>query len=624
MEVWFDAIVRYLQFAHRNGRRRQAHVLLPFSRSGISPGFSDSVKRRKPGQLCHPRCESMLRDSLRMILIIVTALLAGVTCIAKPEGELKAGAAAVRITPYGENPDWKGPITPTGVWGDAFVDKNKNGRWDEGEAFTADAANGRIDAKSANRYAGIYLAGFGNNRIATGMHDDLWARALVLEFKGKRIAIVSVDLIGYPQDSGYFGLDHVKKLVDAKLGIQEILLTSTHNHEGPDTIGIWGANATSDGKYPLYLEFVDRRIAEAVRLAAERVVPVGMKLGLTDPSKSPSLHDMQVRTEGRPPNFFDEELRVMQLAGVSGEANGKVVATLVNWNTHPESMEDENTILTSDFPGAVRTELEKRYGGTAIYVSGDLGAVEIVGDNNRSLRESFDGESFPMNRNDKKASFRFARTEAIGRDVAKAAIEAVERGEWSSVSGMELQEAEIRVPMDNAGYSFLMDAGVLRTPAKWQSEQGVEVVTEVSLLRLGDAQFLTTPGELFPEVFYGVAAHRRTDCPAADTGRPAEPAVRPLMTAKYKFVLGLSPEELGYIVPGYDFAAPAFSPTKGVKEAVDACATKGVPAHYHETNSASSQLAAVYACAAVQLLTGKPAEQPPCKDLSVKIKTATK
>jgi hypothetical protein len=560
----------------------------------------------------------MKRTCTQPMIVLLATLIPTTACSAEPQEDLKAGAAAVRITPYDANPDWRGPITSTGVWGDVYVDKNKNGRWDEGEPFTPDPANGGVDPKSVNRYGGIYLAGFGNNRMATGMHDDLWARALVLEFMGKRIAVVSLDLIGYSQDSGYFGLEHAKRLIDPGLGIQQILLTSTHNHEGPDTIGLWGASATSDGKYALYLRFVDQQIAKVVRLAAEKVLPVRMKLGATDPSRSPSLHDMQTRTGGRPPNFFDEQLRVMQFVGSKSENGGKVVATLVNWNVHPESMERENTILTSDFPETVRTELERKYGGTAIYVSGDLGAVEIVGDNNPSTRSGFDGKTFPVDPQNKRATFTFARTEAIGKDVAKAAIEAIERGEWSTVSSMELQDAEIRVPMDNAGYLFRMEAGVLSVPPSWQSANGVEVVTNVFLLHLGDAQLITTPGELFPEVFYGVATHRRSDCPAADTGRPAEPAVWTHMTAKYRLVLGLCPEELGYLVPGYDFRAPTFSPTEGLKEAADACASKGVPAHYHETNSASSQLAAAYACAAVQLLTGKPVEQSPCRDLAVK------
>ena len=124
----------------------------------------------------------------------------------------------------------------------------------------------------------------------------------------------------------------------------------------------------------------------------------------------------------------------MQFVGTDGPDKGNAVATLVNWNTHPESMEDENTMLTSDFPGPVRDAIEKRYGGTAIYVSGDLGAVEIVGDNNRSSRTKFDGKDFPVVTNNKAATFTFARTEAIGREVANAAVNAIERREWSAVS----------------------------------------------------------------------------------------------------------------------------------------------------------------------------------------------
>jgi Neutral/alkaline non-lysosomal ceramidase, N-terminal len=554
-----------------------------------------------------------MREIISVLLTFIAFPIAAQSLHKDAGTGLRAGAAAVRITPYGANPDWNGPVTASGVWGEKFVDVNQNGRWDEGEPFTADPRNAQIDPKSANRYEGIYLAGFGHNRMATGMHDDLWARALVLESGTTKIAIVSLDLIGYTQDGGYFGLRFAKKRIDPKLGIQEVLLTCTHDHEGPDTIGIWGANQVSDGKFPEYLQFVDKQIATAVTLAAKSLAPVRLRLGVTNPKLSPVLAQMQTRTGGRPPEFFDEEMRAMQVVRAAGDANGKVVATLVNWNTHPESMESANDLLTSDFPGTVREELEKRYGGTAIYITGDLGAVEIVGDNQRSTRISFDGKSFPMDPKSKRGSFTFARTEAIGRDVAKAAIDAVEHGEWSEVKGIKVKQAEFRVPMDNAGYAFLMQQGVLLPPATWKNSSGMQVVSKVYSVQLGDAQILTVPGELFPEVFYGVAEHRRNDCPAADTGRAPEPALRPLMSAKYKFVFGLCPEELGYLVPGYDFQGPTFSEPEGLKEAPDACAASGVPAHYHETNSASSQLATGYACLAAELLSGSPAEQPPCK-----------
>ncbi len=43
----------------------------------------------------------------------------------------------------------------------------------------------------------IFIAGFGDNRQATGYHDQLWARGIVLDGFGGRIAIVSLDLVGY-------------------------------------------------------------------------------------------------------------------------------------------------------------------------------------------------------------------------------------------------------------------------------------------------------------------------------------------------------------------------------------------------------------------------------------------
>src|SRR5262249_23305649 len=51
----------------------------------------------------------------------------------RPKGGFKAGAAAVSITPFGQNPDWDGTVTESGVWGEKFSDQNHNGRWDPGE-----------------------------------------------------------------------------------------------------------------------------------------------------------------------------------------------------------------------------------------------------------------------------------------------------------------------------------------------------------------------------------------------------------------------------------------------------------------------------------------------------------
>jgi hypothetical protein len=539
---------------------------------------------------------------------------------AKPafKSAFKVGAAAVPITPFGTNPDWDGGVTESGVWGERFTDTNRNGRWDAGESFEDDPGNTAIDSSSKGKYDGIYFAGFGKNRIATAKHDDYWARAIVLDDGATRIAIVSIDVIGYYSKANYYGLAEIQKLVDPRLGVSEILITSTHNHEAPDTIGPWGANALSDGKYPKYLRFIDRQIAKAIRLAVASASPARMKLGLTNPQASPSIAGMQTRTHGRPPDFFDEELRVMQFVGTEGRLRDKTIATVINWNTHPESMENRNTVITSDFPHAVRESVEKRYGGTAVYVSGDIGAVEIIGDSNNKPtdRTRFDGKEFPLNEKSNRPEYTIERTEAIGRDVARAVFDALDRGEWSAVAGIDLKKAQLRAPMDNQGYLFLASKGVLDTMPVPREGDRPEADATVYVITFGDAQIITVPGELFPEVFYGVEKNRRRDCPEADTGRAAEPSVRDRMTKKYKFVLGLCSDEFGYIVPGYDFLAPSPDPARGLREAEDPCKSKRAPNHYHETNSASSELAPRWACVASALLEGKTPDSAACRDIA--------
>src|SRR5690606_36271012 len=85
----------------------------------------------------------------------------------------------------------------------------------------------------------VYLAGFGNDRRATGVHDDLWARGFVLENAERRIALVTLDVVGYFQNE----VETIRTLAaQAGFVADAIVVSSTHNHEGPDTMGLWGPN----------------------------------------------------------------------------------------------------------------------------------------------------------------------------------------------------------------------------------------------------------------------------------------------------------------------------------------------------------------------------------------------
>lgn len=528
---------------------------------------------------------------------------------------LRVGAAAVPITPCGENPDWEGPITATGVWGESYEDRNGNGRYDLGEPFTDDPRNDALDAQSRGKYDGIYMAGFDNDRIALGCHDDIWARALVLDDGTRRLAMVALDLIGTLKYASYYGFAHAQAMVDPAAGVTDFVFSSTHNHEAPDALGLWGSDTLVDGKFPLYLAFVDRQVARAVEQASRALAPVAeVRAAETTPEGDPELRGLQVRTGCRPPFVFDDELRAIAFAG----RDGRTIATLLNWGTHPESLESENVYVSSDFVDAIRSEVERELGGTAVYFSADLGAVEIVGDTCVGGADPRHPDG--TNELDSREDLGFARTERIGRVVGAAALRALAAAAPVEVTSLEVKTASHRAPSSNATFELGRSIGLLDLdpavydPGLCPGSTGLCGLIEQTLATLADPagrpqiQILTVPGEVFPELYLGVAEHRRTDCPAADTGRPAEPALRPAFAAPHRIVVGLSPDELGYIVPGYDFHA-----ANVLDEAPDPCQGQGfdprhprrqVPSHYHEVLSIGVEAASFVTCSGVELLRG--------------------
>lgn len=100
----------------------------------------------------------------------------------------------------------------------------------------------------------VYLAGLGNNRKSEGVHDDIYASALYLNDGKTSVVIVSLDLIGLFHDD----------VEDIRGNKNDIIIACTHQHSGPDTLGLWGPDETTSGVNPEYLAFVKGKVREAI------------------------------------------------------------------------------------------------------------------------------------------------------------------------------------------------------------------------------------------------------------------------------------------------------------------------------------------------------------------------
>jgi len=113
---------------------------------------------------------------------------------------------------------------------------------------------------------GSSLAGSFTDRKAIDVHDDLFARALVVSDGSQTIALVVCDLICCPREV----LDRAKELAQVRAGIpaSQITISCTHTHTGPATAGLLGAV-----KEEAYTEALAPKIADSVQMAFRRMQP---------------------------------------------------------------------------------------------------------------------------------------------------------------------------------------------------------------------------------------------------------------------------------------------------------------------------------------------------------------
>jgi len=124
---------------------------------------------------------------------------------------------------------------------------------------------------------GASLCGSMQDRTASSVHDELQARALVLDNGSTKIALVVLDLIAARKD----WLAEVKHQVHSFTGIPlgNILIACTHTHSAPTPVAVFQSNPEKD-----YLKWAAPRVADAVRLAAGRLAParIGWAIGQED------------------------------------------------------------------------------------------------------------------------------------------------------------------------------------------------------------------------------------------------------------------------------------------------------------------------------------------------------
>lgn len=351
-----------------------------------------------------------------------------------------------------------------------------------------------------------YMAGYKVNKRHAEVHDPIKVRALALRRGGLDVVLVSCDLIGLHA----YQVDEVRRRLGGLVAPEALLVASTHNHAGPDTLGMWGLPPLWTGLEPAVVEGVLAGIVRAVEGALLDLTPVRVRWG-----------ELEAPTEGisrnrREPTLIDRRLTAIGFDRPSGEA----VATLVHFACHPETLGSDNRILSADFPGVLCATVEAaRPGSTTLFLNGALGGMVSVDRRERTIAE--------MTR----------IGQALG-DLALAAL-AQERELGGEALSLAVARRKVAVPIEARFFQLALRLGIFGP----RPLEGGRTPSEVVGVRLGSAIFLSAFGEVLPKLGF--------ELDAEISGEPG-------------LVVGLGNDELGYLLHPSDWGRELYSYEMGV------------------------------------------------------------
>jgi neutral ceramidase len=201
---------------------------------------------------------------------------------------------------------------------------------------------------------GAELIGYFNRPgPSTGIHDDLHARAVVLDDGQTALALVSVELL-WLQDSQIADIrEAVSESCDLKP--EHIFIWTTHTHSGP------APHNAKDWSTPLH-----ELIADAVVEAYEARQPAKLGIGFGQ------LYGYSInrRWLNRP---IDPSVAVIRVDA----ADGKPLAIVSNFACHAVVMGYDSVLISGDWPGYSSRQLEAYLGNGAVALFGQGGAGDI-------------------------------------------------------------------------------------------------------------------------------------------------------------------------------------------------------------------------------------------------------
>ncbi len=346
--------------------------------------------------------------------------------------------------------------------------------------------------------------GMGMPKPASEKRGELTARAIVIRKADVSVAIVSLDLLGFPSVLG----DRVRAKVN-RIPAANILIGSTHTHSAPECYAFPDGKGGHTGDLG-YLDLVCDRTALAINEANDRLQPAWIKIA-TGEAQGKIAYNYYA------PDLYDRRMNVIQATS----PQGKTIATLVNYAVHPEVLGNAIGICSPDLVGPLYEQLEAQTGGMGLFINSAQGGMVTA--DNRNLDQPKDTQRGYWH--DARSWEECVR---IGKLMAGEALRIVNDAPEQKDPTLFCDSLAVRFPVE----SDAMWAVVTGSPLKHPHNDDRSITARINLVNLGTAQILTIPGEALPNIgFY----------------------LKRKMHGTQNLLFGLTNDAFGYILTKVDF-----------------------------------------------------------------------
>jgi len=351
---------------------------------------------------------------------------------------------------------------------------------------------GKVDITPS---VGVELAGYGpfRERKSTGIHDNLFCKALYLEDEQEKAIIVVCDLISLANKL----VKETREKISKKLNIEaeKILLAGIHTHSGPET-GVYIGWGEPDKEY---LSKLPDLILHAVEEAKENLKEVKVGIGTIKIDGEEISYNRVKEDVG-----VNNEIKVMKFVEKETE---KHLCLILNYGAHAVVQGPANTLISRDWPGKAVDIIKKETSFETMFFQGGCGDIN----------------SKPVTCKDPDEGFR--EIERIGRYFAEKVIEEIDKIKVEDVEKFKnksfrhflptnpIPENELEKVIEENEKILIeeKDENKKRT-AKFQVQGAkaqlsfykekkdlYQMEIETQVIEINNAILITIPGELFVE-----------------------------------------------------------------------------------------------------------------------------